>query len=124
MKAEHPSFDWKHYGFQEFSEFLNYAQDKLLVRIQPDEDKGLMVFLGAEFYPPAPPEPPPAPEVEEVVEEDEPQPLVPGQPNAFGVIEEPAPPPETPKRRPRVKKASSGDSKPKTKRTTRKRKTD
>lgn len=125
MKVEHPSFDWKQYGFQEFSEFLNYAQDKLLVRIQPDEDKGLMVFLGAEFYPPAPPEPPPVTEVEEVVEEDEPQPLVPGQPNAFGVIEEPAPPPETPKRRPRVKKASSSDSKPKTKRTApRKRKTE
>jgi len=52
--AEHyPDFDCKRYGFQEFTELLNYAQDKLLVRIQPDEDKGLMVYLGAEFYPPA-----------------------------------------------------------------------
>ena len=47
------------YGFQEFSEFLNYAQDKLVVRVEPDEEKGLMVYLGAEFYPPAVPEPPP-----------------------------------------------------------------
>ena len=125
MKADHPNFDWKQYGFQEFSEFLNYAQDKLLVRIEPDEERGLMVSLGAEFYPPAPPEPPPAPVREEVVEEeDEPQPLVPGQPNAFGVIEQPAPPPETPKRRPRAKKAASSDSKTKTKRTPRKRKTE
>jgi uncharacterized protein (TIGR00288 family) len=124
MKAEHPQFDWKHFGFQEFSELLNYAQDKLLVRIEPDEEKGLLVYLGAEFYPPAPPEPPPAPPVhaEEVVEEDEPQPIVPGQPNAFGIIEEPAPPPETPKRRPRAKKASSGEGKPKIKRTPRKKK--
>ena len=94
------------------------------VRIEPDEEKGLLVSLGAEFYPPAPPEPPPAPLNPEIVEEeDEPQPLVPGQPNAFGVIEQPAPPPETPKRRPRAKKAA-GDSKPKTKRAPRKRKTE
>src|ERR1700730_13624201 len=31
VRAEQPNFDWKRYGFQEFSEFLNYAQDKLLV---------------------------------------------------------------------------------------------
>lgn len=53
VAAEHPDFDCKRYGFQEFTELLNYAQDKLLVRIQPDEEKGLMVYLGAEFYPPA-----------------------------------------------------------------------
>jgi hypothetical protein len=51
-----PDFDWKKYGFQEFTEFLNFAQDKLLVRIEPDEEKGLLVYLGAEFYPPALPE--------------------------------------------------------------------
>jgi uncharacterized protein (TIGR00288 family) len=126
MKAEHPDFDWKHFGFQEFSELLNYAQDKLLVRIEPHEDKGLLVSLGAEFYPPAPPEPPPPPQIaaEEILEEDEPQPIVPGQPNAFGIIEEPAPPPETPKRRPRAKKSPGGEGKPKTKRTPRKRKTE
>ncbi len=49
---------WPTYGFQEFSEFLNYAQDKLVVRVVPDEEKGLMVYLGAEFYPPAVPEAP------------------------------------------------------------------
>jgi hypothetical protein len=124
MKNEHPEFDWKNYGFQEFSEFLNYAQDKLLVRIQPDQEKGLLVHLGAEFYPPAPPEPPPpppAPAQQEAFEEeeDEPQPIVPGQPNAFGIIEEPARPPETAKRRPRAKKPA-GEGRPKVKRTPRK----
>jgi uncharacterized protein (TIGR00288 family) len=70
MQEEHPEFDAKRYGFQEFAAFLNYAQDKLLVRIEPDEEKGLLVYLGAEFYPPAVPEAPPAP----VVEEEEKQP--------------------------------------------------
>lgn len=59
FRGEHPDFEPRKYGFQEFAEFLNYAQDKLLVRIQPDEEHGLMVSLGAEFYPPAPPEPTP-----------------------------------------------------------------
>ncbi|HZT32905.1 MAG TPA: NYN domain-containing protein [Bryobacteraceae bacterium] len=79
VKQEQPSFDWKRYGFQEFSELLNYAQDKGVVRIQPDEEKGLMVFLGTEFHPPALPEPEP----EAIAEpEDEPQPIVAGQPAA------------------------------------------
>ena len=78
---ERPTFDSKNYGFQEFAEFLNYAQDKLLVRIQPDEEKGLLVFMGAEFYPPASP---PAPEpVYEEEEDDGPQPFVEGQPTIF-----------------------------------------
>jgi len=59
FRGEHPDFEPRKCGFQEFAEFLNYAQDKLLVRIQPDEEHGLMVTLGAEFYPPAPPEPTP-----------------------------------------------------------------
>ncbi len=59
FRGEHPDFEPRNYGFQEFAEFLNYAQDKLLVRIQPDEERGLIVSLGAEFYPPAPPEPTP-----------------------------------------------------------------
>ncbi len=29
-----------------------FAQDRLVVRAEPDEEKGLIVFLGAEFYPP------------------------------------------------------------------------
>jgi uncharacterized protein (TIGR00288 family) len=59
VRAENPEFDPRKFGFQEFAEVLNFAQDKLVVRIVPDEEKGLMVYLGAEFYPPAPPEPTP-----------------------------------------------------------------
>src|SRR5580658_2950784 len=90
VKQEHPDYDWKQYGFQEFSELLNYAQDKLVVRINPDEEKGLMVYLGPEFHPPAPPEPPPEPAIEEEVEE--PQPIVAGQPTAAGIIPDVPPP--------------------------------
>jgi uncharacterized protein (TIGR00288 family) len=107
---EHPLLDWKSYGFQEFPEFLNYAQDKLLVRVEPDEERGLVVYLGAEFYPPAPkaqPEPPP-PEVEQEEEEEGPQPIVEGQPTIF----EPNPPPPKPvkatRKRATKKAASSG----------------
>jgi len=119
VRQEHPNFNWSDYGFQEFSELLNYAQDKSLVRIQADEEKGLTVFLGAEFHPPAaPPEPEPQPAIEEE-EVDEPQPLVPGQPTATGEIPIPEPPPK-PMRRPRVRKpAAEGGAK---KRTTRPRK--
>src|SRR5436190_13356900 len=46
VRTEQPGFDWKSYGFQEFSEFLNYAQDKLLVRVAPQEESGLLVNLG------------------------------------------------------------------------------
>ena len=56
VKDEQPDFDWKKYGFQEFGELLNFAQDKSVVRIEPEEEKGLMVYLGAEFHPPAVPE--------------------------------------------------------------------
>src|SRR5579863_6280069 len=101
VHEEQPNFDWQQYGFQEFSELLNYAQDKGLVRIQADEEKGLIVYLGAEFHPPAaPPEPEPTAVIEEE-EEDEPQPLVPGQPTATGEIPIPEPPPK-PMRRPRA----------------------
>ncbi len=91
VREEHPTFEPKNLGFQEFSEFLNYAQDKLVVRIEPDEEKGLIVFLGAEFYPPALPEPK-EPEFPE--EEDEKQPIVEGQPSLL----EPNPPPPKPKK--------------------------
>src|ERR1700691_1102358 len=84
VKQEHPDYDWKQYGFQEFSELLNYAQDKLVVRVNPDEEKGLTVYLGPEYMPPAPPELPPEPAIEEEVEE--PQPIVAGQPTAAGII--------------------------------------
>ena len=84
VKQEHPDYEWKQYGFQEFSELLNYAQDKLVVRVNPDEEKGLMVYLGPEFHPPAPPEPPPESAIEEEVEE--PQPIVAGQPTAVEIL--------------------------------------
>jgi uncharacterized protein (TIGR00288 family) len=83
VREEQPDFDWTKFGFQEFSEFLNFAQDKGVVRVQPDEEKGLMVMLGTEFHPPALPEPiAPPPPSEEAIEEDEKQPVVPGQPTA------------------------------------------
>ena len=115
VRQEHPNFNWTDYGFQEFSELLNYAQDKSLVRILADEEKGLTVFLGAEFHPPAPPpEPEPEPAIEEELEE--PQPLVPGQPTATGEIPIPEPPPK-PMRRPRVRKPpSEGGAKKRTSR--------
>jgi uncharacterized protein (TIGR00288 family) len=90
FKAEQPNFDPSAYGFQEFTEFLNYAQDKTVARLEPTEDHGMLVYLGAEFYPPAePPRAEPEPAAEEVEEEDEPQPYVEGQPTIF----EPNPPP-------------------------------
>lgn len=51
MTKIHESFDYKKYGFQEFAEFLNFAQDNYLVRIEPDEVRGLTVFLGTIFQP-------------------------------------------------------------------------
>jgi hypothetical protein len=79
---------------QEFSEFLNYAQDKLVVRVEPDEERGLVVYLGAEFYPPALPEQP----AEEIHEEEEKQPIVAGQPSLLEPNPPPAPEPKPPKR--------------------------
>ena len=85
-------------GFQEFTEFLNFAQDKLVVRLDADEEKGLTVFLGAEFYPPAPP---PKQEQEIFSEYDEKQPIVAGQPTIFEP-DPPQPPPPPPAKRPRA----------------------
>jgi hypothetical protein len=116
MQAEHPDFDFTAYGYQEFAEFLNYAQDKLVVRMEPDEERGLMVYLGAEFYPPALPEPPAPPPPEE--EDEGPQPYVEGQPSLL----EPNPPPPKPKAVKRTRKAAGGGEK--TTRRPRKKKTD
>ena len=105
VQTEVPNFSAAAYGFQEFSEFLNYAQDKLVVRVEPDEEKGPIVYMGAEFYPPAEPERPPEPHVEE--EEDEKQPIVEGQPSLL----EPNPPPVKPKPVRRARKpAGSGNT--------------
>ncbi len=102
MQVEHPDFQLTKFGFQQFSELLNYAQDKTVVRTEPDEERGLIVQLGAEFYPPALPEPAMEPAMEE--EEDEPQPIVEGQPTIF----EPNPPPPKPKKAPARKRAPAG----------------
>lgn len=121
VKQERPTFDWRAYGFQEFGELLNYAQDKGLVRIQVDEEKGLIVYLGAEFHPPAPPpEPEPVAQLDEE-EVDEPQPLVPGQPTATGEIPLPELPPK-PQRRPRAPRKTAGSDGNAKKRTSRPRK--
>lgn len=105
VKQENPDFDVQKYGLQEFGEFLNFAQDKTVVRIEPDEDRGLMVYLGAEFYPPAPPL---RSEAEIVNEYDEVQPFVPGQPTIFEPTPPPAPEPK-PQKRPRAtRKRSDG----------------
>jgi len=118
VQAEVPNFAPGAYGFQEFSEFLNYAQDKLVVRVEPDEEKGLVVYLGAEFYPPAVPEPPVEQQIEE--EEDEKQPIVEGQPSLL----EPNPPPVKPKpiRRPRKVSGSGGGNSDRPPRRSRKKK--
>jgi hypothetical protein len=106
VQTEVPNFSAAAYGFQEFSEFLNYAQDKLVVRVEPDEEKGPIVFMGAEFYPPAEPERPPEQHAEEE-EEDEKQPIVEGQPSLL----EPNPPPVKPKPVRRARKpAAAGNS--------------
>ena len=102
FKTEQPNLDVASYGFQSFAEFLNYAQDKTVVRLEPNEEQGMMlVSLGAEFYPPAePPQPEPEAAVEEEIEEDEPQPYVEGQPTIF----EPNPPPAKAKRATPIRK--------------------
>jgi uncharacterized protein (TIGR00288 family) len=112
VKREQPDFSPQKYGFQQFSEFLNYAQDKTVVRLTLDEERGLIVYLGAEFYPPALPGGEPEPSLEE--EEDGPQPIVEGQPTIF----EPNPPPPKPKKQARPRKAAAGATrKPRKKKT-------
>ena len=117
VQETQPGFSTSAYGLQEFAELLNFAQDKLLVRVEPHEEKGLLVYLGAEFYPPAPPEPEPEPEAAAIEEEEEPQPIVEGQPSAFA---EPEPPPKP--RRTRSRKtdgqAQPSRRKPRTRRQT------
>jgi len=89
LNEEFPHFAHKNFGFQQFSEFLNFAQDSFVVRLERDEG-GATVYLGAEFYPPALP---PAPDPEPIEEEDDgPQPYVEGQPTMM----EPNPPPPKP----------------------------
>jgi uncharacterized protein (TIGR00288 family) len=46
-----PEFDEKRYGFAQFAELLNYAQDCGLVRLEPDADEVWRVFPGIQFTP-------------------------------------------------------------------------
>jgi uncharacterized protein (TIGR00288 family) len=108
MAEEKPELDWKKYGFQQFDHLLNFAQDRTVVRLEPDEEKGLIVYLGAEFYPPAPPE---RAAEDQPHEYDERQPIVEGQPSPF----EPDPKPVSP----RARKKTASPKKGAVKKTTR-----
>jgi uncharacterized protein (TIGR00288 family) len=44
-----PGFDEKQYGFAQFAELLNYAQDLSLVRLEPDASEVLRVHAGSAF---------------------------------------------------------------------------
>ncbi|OFV97710.1 MAG: hypothetical protein A3F68_13175 [Acidobacteria bacterium RIFCSPLOWO2_12_FULL_54_10] len=44
-----PDFDESRYGFVQFPELLNYAQDLGLVRLEPDADSVIRVLRGTEF---------------------------------------------------------------------------
>jgi uncharacterized protein (TIGR00288 family) len=46
-----PDFDEKRYGFGQFAELLNYAQDLGLVRLEPDADSVWRVYPGVQFTP-------------------------------------------------------------------------
>jgi hypothetical protein len=119
MKEEYPSFDFANYGFQSFTEFLNFAQDKTVVRIEPLSAGGAVVHLGSEFYPPAPPKQP-VREEDLLTVHDFKQPIVKGQPTATGEIPPDDEPPAKPKRRVVRKKADSGNTAEKPRRTRRK----
>jgi uncharacterized protein (TIGR00288 family) len=104
LSEEFPNFDIKNYGFQGFGEYLNFAQDLFVVRLEQDQEKGTIVSLGAEFYPPAPP---PTPEPVAIEEEDDgPQPYVEGQPT---MMEPNPPPPKAAPVRKRAPRKTSGD---------------
>jgi uncharacterized protein (TIGR00288 family) len=51
MTKIHPTFDAQRYGFQSFGEFLNFAQDNYLVRVEADAIRGLIAYPGAELVP-------------------------------------------------------------------------
>jgi len=49
FRAAHPGFNHQEYGFTEFDELLNLAQDKGLLRIEAHPERGLRVFPGSEL---------------------------------------------------------------------------
>ncbi|MCH8267822.1 MAG: NYN domain-containing protein [Acidobacteria bacterium] len=46
-----PDFEESRYGFGQFAELLNYAQDVGMIRLEPDAQSVLRVFPGAQFTP-------------------------------------------------------------------------
>ncbi len=46
-----PDFEEARYGFGQFAELLNYAQDVGMIRLEPDAQSVLRVFPGAQFTP-------------------------------------------------------------------------
>ena len=92
IATEHPGFDVHNYGFPGFHEFLTFSEKKGVVSVKKEEERGIVVYLGREFFPP------PAPKVKKEEEfysqYDEVQPYVEGQPS----IIEPNPPPVKPKK--------------------------
>ena len=59
-----PGFDEKRYGFAQFAELLNYAQDLSMVRLEADADEVLRVYPGRQFTPSRPTVAPVVPEPE------------------------------------------------------------
>jgi len=51
VERTEPGFDEKRYGFGQFAELLNYAQDLSLVRLEPDANAVLRVYPGSQFTP-------------------------------------------------------------------------
>jgi uncharacterized protein (TIGR00288 family) len=49
FRAAIPSFELQEYGFTEFDELLNLGQDKGLLRIEADPERGLWVYPSAEW---------------------------------------------------------------------------
>jgi len=118
IATEHPGFQVHNYGFPGMYEFLVFSEKRGVVKVKNDQERGPVVYLGREFFPP------PAPKVkkeEEFYSEyDEVQPYVEGQPS----ISEPNPPPVKAKKAVRPRKAPAKKAAATSTRAPRKRKID
>jgi uncharacterized protein (TIGR00288 family) len=104
IAAEHPGFDVHSYGFPGLLEFLTYSEKKGVVSVKKEEERGIVVYLGREFFPP--PAPKEEKEEEFYSEYDEIQPYVEGQPS----IIDPNPAPPKPKKATRARKTTAKKS--------------
>jgi uncharacterized protein (TIGR00288 family) len=104
IATEHPGFDVHSYGFPGFHEFLTYSEKKGVVSVKKEEERGIVVYLGREFFPP--PAPKEEKEEEFYSEYDEIQPYVEGQPS----IIDPNPAPPKPKKATRARKTTAKKS--------------